>query len=56
MSGDEEDSKQARINALIDQNLKLVFADLVDYELPDRFKNLLDILSAQDAEGAGPKG
>lgn len=55
MSDDKEDSKKEQINALIDENLKLVFADLVEDELPDRFKDLLDILSAQDVESAGSK-
>lgn len=55
MSNDKEDFNQERINALIDQNLKLVFADLVEDELPDRFKDLLDILSAQDAEDSGQR-
>ena len=39
-----------RIAALIDRNLKLVYSDLVQQELPDRFKDLLAVLKAQDAE------
>ncbi|WP_297340476.1 NepR family anti-sigma factor [Pseudophaeobacter sp.] len=38
-----------RIANLIDDNLKLVYSDLVQDELPDRFKDLLDVLKAQDA-------
>lgn len=41
----------ARIEALIDRNLKLVYSDLVQEDLPDRFKDLLAVLKAQDAEG-----
>ena len=39
-----------RIAALIDQNLRLVYSDLVQEDLPDRFKDLLAVLKAQDAE------
>ncbi|UYV38256.1 NepR family anti-sigma factor [Rhodobacteraceae bacterium D3-12] len=39
-----------RIAELIDENLKLVYSDLVQEELPDRFKDLLAVLKAQDAE------
>ena len=42
-----------RIAALIDQNLKLVYSDLAQEDLPDRFKDLLDVLKAQDAERDG---
>ena len=42
-----------RISALIDRNLKLVYSDLAQEELPDRFKDLLAVLKAQDSS-AGP--
>ena len=45
-----EDSKDDRINALIDDNLKRVYADLAKEDLPDRFKDLLAILKAQESE------
>lgn len=45
-NGNDED----RIAELIDENLKLVYSDLVQEELPDRFKDLLAVLKAQDAE------
>ena len=45
----------ARIEAIIDQNLKLVYSDLVQEDLPDRFKDLLAALKAQDAEGTPRK-
>jgi hypothetical protein len=38
-----------RIEKIIDENLKLVYADLAEDELPDRFKDLLAVLKAQDA-------
>ncbi len=41
-----------RIAALIDQNLKLVYSDLAQEELPNRFKDLLDVLKAQDTASA----
>lgn len=44
-----------RIEALIDENLKRVYSDLVQEELPDRFKDLLDLLKAQDAEAKAQK-
>lgn len=40
----------ARINAIIDSNLKRVYSDLVQEELPDRFKDLLAVLKAQDVD------
>ena len=45
-----EDSKDDRINALIDDNLKRVYSDLAKEDLPDRFKDLLAVLKAQEAE------
>ena len=39
------------IAAVIDHNLRLVYADLAREELPDRFKDLLAVLKAQDAGG-----
>ena len=44
-----------RIAALIDQNLKLVYSDLAKEELPDRFKDLLAVLKAQDAQPDGDR-
>ncbi|CUH38016.1 hypothetical protein JSE7799_01353 [Jannaschia seosinensis] len=47
---DASQDTDPRIAALIDQNLKLVYSDLVQEDLPDRFKDLLAVLKAQDAE------
>ncbi|MEC7259154.1 MAG: NepR family anti-sigma factor [Pseudomonadota bacterium] len=52
-TGKDEDT--ARIEEIIDQNLKLVYSDLVQDELPDRFKDLLAVLKAQDAGGKAQK-
>ncbi|MCR9124653.1 MAG: NepR family anti-sigma factor [Rhodobacteraceae bacterium] len=38
------------IAALIDANLKRVYSDLVQEELPDRFKDLLAVLKAQETQ------
>lgn len=46
-SNDPEDD---RIATLIDNNLKRVYSDIVQEDLPDRFKDLLAVLKAQDAE------
>jgi len=44
----DEDNQDPRVEALIDQNLKLCYPDLAQDELPDRFKDLLAVLKAQD--------
>lgn len=44
--------KDARIEALIHDNLKRCYPDLAAEELPDRFKDLLAVLKAQDADKA----
>ena len=51
----DKNKDAARIEAIIDQNLKLVYSDLVQEELPDRFKDLLAVLKAQDVEGKAQK-
>ncbi|MCK0167193.1 hypothetical protein MWU52_06495 [Jannaschia sp. S6380] len=54
MTEPEQDDAD-RVSKLIDQNLKLVYSDLVQEELPDRFKDLLAVLKAQDAEESDDK-
>ncbi|WP_157888247.1 NepR family anti-sigma factor [Neptunicoccus sediminis] len=44
-----DDKEKERVATLIDQNLKTIYSDLVQEELPDRFKDLLAVLKAQDA-------
>ena len=46
---DNEHQQPDRIAAAIDRNLRLVYADLAKEDLPDRFKDLLAVLKAQDA-------
>lgn len=50
---DKTDRHTDRVSDLIDQNLKMVYSDLVQEELPDRFKDLLAVLKAQDSEQKG---
>ena len=40
---------------MIDENLKRVFQDLVDEEIPDRFKDLLAKLEQQDSKSGDSK-
>ena len=46
---DDKHENPDRIAAVIDRNLRLVYADLAKEDLPDRFKDLLAVLKAQDA-------
>ena len=51
MYGQMSDKKiDANIKHLIDQNLKRVYQDALDVEVPDRFKQLLEQLRQKDAE------
>lgn len=50
-----DNNEDDRIAALIDNNLKKVYSDIVQEDLPDRFKDLLAVLKAQDA-GQGQSG
>nr|WP_158214521.1 NepR family anti-sigma factor [Phaeobacter sp. 22II1-1F12B] len=54
MAADKEKGSD-RVAAIIDQNLKLVYSDLVQEDLPDRFKDLLAVLKAQEAEEKSKK-
>lgn len=44
-----DDTPDDHIASLIDANLKRVYSDIVEEELPDRFKDLLSVLKAQEA-------
>lgn len=44
---DREQDRTSAIRAQIDENLKRVYAEKVEEELPDRFKQLLAQLQAQ---------
>ncbi|XDA99418.1 NepR family anti-sigma factor [Sulfitobacter sp. LCG007] len=51
----KKDEPSDRIASIIDANLKLVYSDLVQDDLPDRFKDLLAVLKAQDSEAKNSK-
>lgn len=55
MSNDR-DEKVDPIAAIIDKNLRLVYADLAKETLPDRFKDLLAVLKAQESGPARDAG
>lgn len=46
----DDNTQKPPVEAFIDASLKKVYADLVQDEMPDRFKDLLDLLKAQDSE------
>jgi hypothetical protein len=48
MSEQDQDPRQGDVNALIDQNLKIMYQDLINESLPDRFRDLLAVIKAED--------
>ncbi len=52
---EDNNQKKQRFEALVDDNLKRLYSDLVQEELPDRFKDLLSQLKEQDAQGSSKK-
>ncbi len=48
--GHEDNQKKQRFEALVDDNLKRLYSDLVQEELPDRFSELLSQLKEQDSQ------
>ena len=50
-----ENSKERRIARYIDENLKKVFSEMEDDDMPDQIIDLLSVLRAQDEEGKGKK-
>lgn len=48
LMSEDKNEEPDRIAAVIDRNLRLVYADLAKEDLPDRFKDLLAVLKAQD--------
>ncbi len=44
-----EEKPKPRLRRDIDENLKRVFEDALDTEVPDRFKQLLEQLKAKEA-------
>lgn len=50
---DTTDGSRQAIRDQIDENLKRVYADALNEELPDRFRDLLAKLKAGDTPAAG---
>ena len=50
-----ENPKKAKIAQYIDENLKQVFSDLQQDEMPDQITDLLSVLRAQDEALKGKK-
>lgn len=51
----QDSSKKDEIDAFLDQNIKQVFTDLSDDEMPSEIVDLLTMLKAQDKELDGKK-
>ncbi|MFV2053511.1 NepR family anti-sigma factor [Aliiroseovarius sp. YM-037] len=46
----KKNKEKDKIDQQIDENLRRVFQQKVDEELPDRFKDLIDQLKKQESE------
>ncbi|MFL4471760.1 NepR family anti-sigma factor [Tateyamaria armeniaca] len=51
-----QDEKRPRAKDTIDANLKRVYQEALEEDVPDRFKDLLEQLKAQDAQGKTGSG
>lgn len=49
----EDGVDRRAIRAQIDENLRLVYREVLSEELPDRFRDLLAQLKAKDGSGKG---
>lgn len=49
-----QEKKNPKSQDMIDENLKRVYEDALNEEIPDRFHALLDQLKAQDGAGRDP--
>lgn len=56
MSDDDHDPIRDDVDGLIDQNIKLMYQELLKEGLPDRFKDLLDVIRAEDRLNAKMDG
>ncbi|MEO9863026.1 MAG: NepR family anti-sigma factor [Yoonia sp.] len=56
MSEDDHDPLRGDVDALIDQNLKLMYQELLKESLPDRFQDLLAVIRAEDQLNAKKDG
>ena len=50
MGSEDDQEPQAQVAAQIDENLKRVYAEVSEGDVPDRFRDLLARLKAQDTE------
>jgi len=48
MADDTQDQLPDDVDALIDMNLKVMYRDLINESLPDRFQDLLAVIKAED--------
>ena len=48
MSHDDHSPEKPGVDDLIDQNIRLLYNGLIEEGLPDRFKDLLDLIRAED--------
>lgn len=48
MAEDDHDPLPGDVDALIDENLKSMYRDLINESLPHRFQDLLAIIKAED--------
>ena len=54
MNDETDNETRPQVAAQIDENLRRVYADVIEGDVPDRFKNLIERLKAQDTTtGAG---
>ena len=49
MAEDDKDPLSGEVDALIDKNLKMMYRELIDESLPDRFQDLLAVIKAEDS-------
>lgn len=48
MAEDDQDPLRNDIDTLIDENLKVMYRELINESLPDRFQDLLAVIKAED--------
>lgn len=56
MAEDDQNRLPDEVDALIDMNLRLMYRELIDESLPDRFQDLLAIIKAEDQLNADKGG
>lgn len=56
MAEDDKDPLSGEVDALIDKNLKMMYRELIDECLPDRFQDLLAVIKAEDSLNSQKEG